>query len=108
MKDINIFIKESVEENTYCIKYAYSSDDRFSYSYATSLKRAQSIVKKLNGMKVMYIYVVPSDNVEQFKKLIKKNDDEQVKELYTECYVRSPFKDNDDTDEIKSFLDKNK
>ena len=54
-------------------------------------------------MKVMYIYVVPSDNVEQFKKLVKKNDDEQVKELYTERYVKSPFKDND---EIKSFLDK--
>ena len=103
MKDINIFIKESVGENTYCIKYAYSSDDRFSYSYATSLKRAQSIVKKLNGMKVMYIYVVPSDNVEQFKKLVKKNDDEQIKELYTECYIRSSFKDKD---EINSFLDK--
>ena len=103
MKDINIFIKESVEENTYCIKYAYSSDDGFSYSYASSLKRAQSTVKKLNGMKVIYVYVIPSDNVEQFKKLVKKNDDEQIKELYTERYVRSPFKDND---EINSFLDK--
>ena len=103
MKDINIFINESIEENTYCIKYAYSSDDRFSYSYASSLKRAQSTVKKLNGMKVMYIYVVPSNNIDEFKKLIKKNDDEQVKKLYTERYVRSPFKDND---EINSFLDK--
>ena len=103
MKDINIFINESVEENTYCIKYAYSSDDRFSYSYASSLKRAQSTVKKLNGMKVIYVYVIPSNNADEFKKLIKKNDDEQVKELYTERYVRSPFKDKD---EIKSFLDK--
>ena len=102
MKDINIFIKESVEKNTYCIKYAYSSDDRFSYSYASSLKRAQSTVKKLNGMKVIYIYVIPFNNVDKFKKLIKKND-EQVRELYTECYIRSPFKDND---EIKFFLDK--
>jgi hypothetical protein len=103
MKNINIFIKESIEENTYCIKYAYSSDDRFSYSYATSLKRAQSTVKKLNGMKVMYVYIVPSNNVEQFKKLVKKNNDEKIKELYTERYVRSPFKDKD---EINSFLDK--
>ena len=103
MKDINIFIKESVEENTYCIKYAYSSDDRFSYSYASSLKRAQSTVKKLNGMKVIYVYVIPSNNIDEFKKLVKKHDDEQVKELYTERYVRSPFKDND---EIKIFLDK--
>ena len=103
MKNINIFIKESVEENTYCIKYAYSSDDRFSYSYASSLKRAQSTVKKLNGMKVMYIYVVPSNNIDEFKKLVKKHDDELIKELYTERYVRSPFKDKD---EIKSFLDK--
>ena len=108
MKNFCKYLKESIEENSYCIKYAYSSDDRFSYSYASSLKRAQSMVKKLNGMKVMYIYVVPSNNIDEFKKLIKKNDDEQVKELYTECYVRSPFKDNDDTDEIKSFLDKNK
>ena len=54
-------------------------------------------------MKVMYIYVVPSDNVEQFKKLVKKNDDEKIKELYTECYIRSSFKDKD---EINSFLDK--
>ena len=82
MKDINIFIKESIEENTYCIKYAYSSDDRFSYSYATSLKRAQSTVKKLNGMKVMYIYVVPSNNVEQFKKLVKNNAVEVFDSLY--------------------------
>ena len=103
MKDINIFINESIEENTYCIKYAYSSDDRFSYSYASSLKRAQSTVKKLNGMKVIYVYVIPSNNINEFKKLIKKNDDEQVKELYTERYVRSPFKDKD---EINSFLDK--
>ena len=108
MKNFCKYLKESIEENSYCIKYAYSSDDRFSYSYASSLKRAQSMVKKLNGMKVMYIYVVPSNNIDEFKKLIKKNDDEQVKELYTECYVRSPFKDNDDNDEIKSFLDKNK
>ena len=108
MKNFCKYLKESIEENSYCIKYAYSSDDRFSYSYASSLKRAQSMVKKLNGMKVMYIYVVPSNNIDEFKKLIKKNDDEQVKELYTECYVRSPFKDNDNNDEIKSFLDKNK
>ena len=103
MKNFYKYLKESIEENIYCIKYAYSSDDRFSYSYASSLKRAQSMVKKLNGMKVMYIYVVPSDNIDEFKKLIKKNEDEQAKELYTECYIRSPFKDND---EIKLFLNK--
>jgi len=103
MKDINIFIKESVEENIYCIEYAYSSDDRFSYSYASSLKRAQSIVKKLNGMKVIDVYVIPSNNIDEFKKLVKKHDDELIKELYTEHYERSSFKDKD---EIKSFLDK--
>lgn len=103
MKNFCKYLKESIEENSYCIKYAYSSDDRFSYSYASSLKRAQSMVKKLNGMKVIYVYVIPSNNIDEFKKLIKKNDDEQVKELYTERYVRSPFKDND---EIKTFLDK--
>ena len=30
-------------------------------------------------------------------------DDELIKELYTECYIRSHFKDKD---EINSFLDK--
>ena len=103
MKNFCKYLKESIEENNYCIKYAYSSDDRFSYSYASSLKRAQSMVKKLNGMKVIYVYVIPSNNFDECKKLIKKNEDEQAKELYTERYVRSPFKDND---EIKTFLDK--
>ena len=103
MKDINIFIKESVEENTYCIKYAYSSDDRFSYSYATSLKRAQSMVKKLHGAKAIYIYVVPSNNIDEFKKLVKKNNDDLIKDLYTERYVKSYFRDKDETN---LFLDK--
>ena len=33
MKNFYKYLKESIEENIYCIKYAYSSDDRFSYSY---------------------------------------------------------------------------
>lgn len=103
MKDLYKYVKESSEENNYCIQYAYYSDERFSYSFASSLKRAQSMVKKLHGAKAIYIYVVPSNNIDEFKKLVKKNNDELIKDLYTERYVKSYFRDKDETN---LFLDK--
>ena len=93
MKDLNNFINESISDVKYAICWYYYADEKMSWSYQSSLNRAQSFIQKMQkqGMKIYEIYEIPSDNVKQFKSLInKKGDNEnQLKELYNEYWGKS-------------------
>jgi hypothetical protein len=100
MKDINNFINESISDVKYAIRWYYYADEKMSWSYQSSLSRAQSFIQKIQkqGMKIYEIYEIPSDNVKQFKSLIgKKNDNEnKIKEFYNKYWGKS---------DIEKFLD---
>ena len=93
MKDLNNFINESISNVKYAIRWYYYADEKMSWSYQSSLNRAQSFIQKMQkqGMKIYEIYEIPSDNVKQFKSLInKKNDNEnKLKELYNNYWSKS-------------------
>ena len=93
MKDLNNFINESISDVKYAICWYYYADEKMSWSYQSSLNRAQSFIQKMQkqGMKIYEIYEIPSDNVKQFKSLINKKGDneEQIKELYNNYWNKS-------------------
>ena len=101
MKDLNNFINESISDVKYAICWYYYADEKMSWSYQSSLNRAQSFIQKMQkqGMKIYEIYEIPSDNIKQFKSLANKRGDnkDQLKELYTEYWGKS---------DIKKFIDK--
>jgi hypothetical protein len=100
MKDLNNFINESISDVKYAIRWYYYADEKMSWSYQSSLNRAQSFIQKMQkqGMKIYEIYEIPSDNVKQFKSLINKkcNNEEQIKKLYNNYWSKS---------DIEKFLD---
>ena len=101
MKDLNNFINESISDVTYAIRWYYYPDEKMSWSYQTSLDRAQKAVKRMQKrfLKISEIYEIPSDNVKQFKSLFNKpgDNEDQLKELYNEYWGKQ---------DIEKFLDK--
>ena len=47
MKDIVSFINESISDVTYAIRWYYYPNEKMSWSYQTSLDRAQKAVKRM-------------------------------------------------------------
>lgn len=101
MKDLNNFINESISDIKYAISWYYYADEKMSWSYQSSLDRAQKFIQKMQkqGMKIFEIYEIPSDNIKQFKSILNKRGDieNQLKSLYNEHWDKS---------EIEKFLDK--
>ena len=77
MKDIINFINESVSNITYALRWYYYADEKMSWSYQSSLNRAQKFIQKMQkqGMKIYEIYEIPTDNVKEFKVIVKKKGD---------------------------------
>ena len=100
MKDLNNFINESISDVKYAIRWYYYADEKMSWSYQSSLNRAQSFIQKMQkqGMKIYEIYEITSDNIKQVKSLINKkgNNEEQIKDLYNNYWSKS---------DIEKFLD---
>jgi hypothetical protein len=101
MKDIINFITESVSDITYALRWYYYADEKMSWSYQSSLNRAQKFIQKMQkqGMKIYEIYEIPSDNVKEFKAITKKKGDieDQLKEICNGHWNRT---------DIEKFLDK--
>ncbi len=99
MKDIINFINESMNDIKYAIRYYYYADEKMSWSYQSSLDRAQKFVQKMQkqGINIYEIYEIPSDNIKEFKSLLNKRGDNENK-------LASLYNKHWDKSEIKEFL----
>ena len=99
MKDIVNFINEFMNDIKYAIRYYYYADEKMSWSYQSSLDRAQNFVQKMQkqGMKIYEIYEIPSDNIKEFKSVLNKRGDNENK-------LKSLYNKHWDKSEIKEFL----
>ena len=103
MKSIDQFINESINNDLcYGIEYAANEQDILSFTYQTSLKRAQNFVRKMQkqGMLISCIYEVTPNNWDEFKKLSRSRNmtRDKLKELSNEYFRKK--------EDINKFLDK--